>query len=41
MAGYFAEELDANAARGVANRVEDVRLLQGDLAKSWREGAID
>jgi predicted lipid-binding transport protein (Tim44 family) len=41
MAGYFAEELDANAARGVANRVEDVRLLQGDLAESWREGAVD
>jgi predicted lipid-binding transport protein (Tim44 family) len=41
MAGYFAEELDANAARGVANRIEDVRLLQGDLAESWREGAVD
>src|SRR4051794_21345991 len=39
--GYFTEELDANAARGVANRIEDVRLLQGDLAEAWREGAID
>jgi predicted lipid-binding transport protein (Tim44 family) len=41
MAGYFTEELDANAARGVVNRIEDVRLLQGDLAESWREGAVD
>ena len=39
--GYFTEELDANATRGVANRIEDVRLLQGDLAESWREGAVD
>jgi predicted lipid-binding transport protein (Tim44 family) len=39
--GYFTEELDANAARGVANRIEDVRLLQGDLAEAWREGAVD
>ena len=41
MAGYFTEELDANAARGVVNRIEDVRLFQGDLAESWREGAVD
>jgi predicted lipid-binding transport protein (Tim44 family) len=41
MASYFAEELDANAARGVVNLIEDVRLLQGDLAESWREGAVD
>lgn len=41
MASYFAEELDANAARGVVNRIEDVRLLQGDLSEAWREGAID
>jgi len=41
MVGYFTQELDANAARGVANRIEDVRLLQGDLAEAWREGAVD
>lgn len=41
MAGYFAQELDDNAARGVVNRIEDVKLLQGDLAESWREGAVD
>ena len=38
MAGYFAEELDANAARGVVNRIEDVRLLQGDLAEVMARG---
>jgi predicted lipid-binding transport protein (Tim44 family) len=41
VSGYFTEELDANAARGVANKIEDVRLLQGDLAEAWREGAVD
>jgi len=41
IATYFTEELTANTSRGVVNRIEDVRLLQGDLAESWREGAID
>jgi predicted lipid-binding transport protein (Tim44 family) len=35
---YFAEELAANASRGVVNQVSDVKLLQGDLAEAWREG---
>lgn len=34
----MAEELRANAARGVRNAVSDVKLLQGDLAEAWREG---
>ncbi|MGO1076403.1 Tim44 domain-containing protein [Inquilinus sp. CA228] len=38
---YFAEELGENATRGVKNEVSDVRLLQGDLAESWREGDTD
>jgi predicted lipid-binding transport protein (Tim44 family) len=38
---YFAEELAANASRGVANQVSDVKLLQGDLAEAWREGDKD
>lgn len=38
---YFAEELGENATRGVRNEVSDVRLLQGDLAESWREGDTD
>jgi len=41
MLSYFAEELSANASRGVSNRVSDVKLLQGDLAEAWREGDRD
>ncbi|MGX7705337.1 TIM44-like domain-containing protein [Methylobacterium sp. Gmos1] len=41
MAGYFTEELRANAARGVVNKIADVKLQQGDLAESWREGPVD
>ena len=38
MLSYFAEELAANASRGVVNKISDVKLLQGDLAEAWREG---
>lgn len=38
---YLGEELDDNAARGLRNDVSDVRLLQGDLAESWREGSSE
>ena len=38
MVSYFADELAANASKGVANRVSNVKLLQGDLAEAWREG---
>lgn len=41
MLSYFSEELAANASRGNENRVEDVRLEQGDLAEAWREAAND
>jgi predicted lipid-binding transport protein (Tim44 family) len=41
MASYFAEDLDANASRGVANRISDVKLLQGDLAEAWREDGAE
>ncbi|MFL4980429.1 MAG: Tim44 domain-containing protein [Xanthobacteraceae bacterium] len=41
MASYFAEDLDANASRGVVNRISDVKLLQGDLAEAWREDGAD
>lgn len=37
MVSYFAEELKENAAKGVVNRITDVKLLQGDLAEAWRE----
>ncbi|UGX87408.1 TIM44-like domain-containing protein [Phyllobacterium meliloti] len=34
---YLAEELGENATKGVRNSVSDVKLLQGDIAESWRE----
>ncbi len=37
MLSYFAEELDANAKKGVRNEVSQPKLLQGDLAEAWRE----
>lgn len=41
MAGYIQEELNDNNARGVVNKVSDVRLLQGDLSEAWREGETE
>lgn len=41
MVSYFADDLTTNASRGVVNQVSDVKLLQGDLAESWREGSTD
>jgi predicted lipid-binding transport protein (Tim44 family) len=41
MQSFFAEELADNASRGVVNRIADVKLLQGDLAESWREDGAD
>jgi predicted lipid-binding transport protein (Tim44 family) len=41
MVGYFDEELQANAARGVINKISDVKLLQGDLAEAWGEDRTD
>ena len=38
---YLAEELGQNGARGVRNEVSEVKLLQGDLAESWREDNND
>jgi predicted lipid-binding transport protein (Tim44 family) len=41
MLSYFSEDLAAMASRGVANRLSDVKLLQGDLAEAWSEGNTD
>jgi predicted lipid-binding transport protein (Tim44 family) len=41
MASYFAEDLAANASRGIVNRVSDVKLLKGDLAEAWRESDVE
>jgi predicted lipid-binding transport protein (Tim44 family) len=41
VARELEQELDQNRARGIAERISDVRLLQGDLAESWREAGTD
>jgi len=41
MARYFAEDLAANAGRGVENKIEAVKLEQGDLSEAWREGDVE
>ncbi|MDP1961915.1 MAG: TIM44-like domain-containing protein [Reyranella sp.] len=41
MLGYFSEELSGHASRGVENRVEAVKLEQGDLSEAWSEGGLD
>ncbi|WP_246164200.1 TIM44-like domain-containing protein [Blastochloris sulfoviridis] len=41
MAGYLADDLAADAEAGRVNRIDDVKLLQGDLAEAWREGTTD
>lgn len=37
----FAAQLEAGRAQGLANRVEQVRLIKGDVNETWREGALD
>jgi len=41
MLGYFSEQLSGNASRGVENKVEAVKLEQGDLSEAWSEAGID
>jgi predicted lipid-binding transport protein (Tim44 family) len=41
MLSYFSEQLAENASRGVVNKVDNVRLEQGDLAEAWREDAVE
>lgn len=41
MLRYFSSDLEGNRSRGVRNEVSDPKLLQGDLAEAWREGATD
>jgi predicted lipid-binding transport protein (Tim44 family) len=38
MVSYLADDLATNTSNGVVNRCSDIKLLQGDLAESWREG---
>jgi predicted lipid-binding transport protein (Tim44 family) len=41
MLSYFSEQLAENTSRGVVNKVDNVRLEQGDLAEAWREDAVE
>ena len=41
MVGYFSEQLSANASRGVENKVDQVKLEQGDLSEAWSEAGLD
>ncbi len=41
MESYFTADLAENAAKGVVNKVTDVKLLQGDLSEAWHEGSDD
>jgi predicted lipid-binding transport protein (Tim44 family) len=41
MESYFTADLADNAAKGLVNKVTNVKLLQGDLAEAWHEGADD
>jgi predicted lipid-binding transport protein (Tim44 family) len=34
---HFDDELTANEAKGLANRISGVKLLQGDLSEAWGE----
>ncbi len=40
MLQYFGEQLAADSSRGVQNKVENVRLLKGDLAEAWEENGL-
>jgi hypothetical protein len=40
MLSYFSEELAGNASRGLANRVEQIELINGDVRESWDEGRL-
>jgi predicted lipid-binding transport protein (Tim44 family) len=40
MLSYFSEELSRNTSEGLENRVENVRLLKGDLLEAWQEDGL-
>jgi predicted lipid-binding transport protein (Tim44 family) len=37
MLGYFTDQLEDNAKRGLRNEVGEPKLISGDLAESWSE----
>lgn len=38
---FLSEDLSRNAADGLANKVENVTLLKGDVSESWSENGFD
>ena len=41
MLSYFAEELSRNASQGVENRVDNIKLLKGELLEAWQEDGME
>lgn len=41
MARYFEQDLAEDRARGIRNEISEPKLLQGDLAEAWSEGATE
>jgi predicted lipid-binding transport protein (Tim44 family) len=41
MVRFLGADIEANRRRNLRNDLADVRLIQGDLAEAWREGATD
>jgi predicted lipid-binding transport protein (Tim44 family) len=39
MASYFEGDLSDNEAKGVINKIANVKLLQGDLSEAWHEAS--
>ncbi|KIL98400.1 hypothetical protein CCC_03683 [Paramagnetospirillum magnetotacticum MS-1] len=38
---FLSEDMSRNASEGIANKVENVTLLKGDVSESWSEGGFD
>ena len=38
---FLSEDLSRNTSEGLANKVENVALLKGDVSESWSEGGFD
>ena len=40
MLSYFSEQLAENESQGVANKVENVELIKGEVREAWDEGRL-
>ena len=40
MLSYFSEQLAENESQGVANKVDDVELIKGEVREAWDEGRM-